>query len=156
MKKKARHLKEHYRDVEKRVRNFDLDLLDQSWYSLWHTHLDWNGLSNYNQKHRKIHIQYYLEILDKIEVLTKGSMKKFQTWILLSGQEGAYDAVYFHTENPYTDFPYKLDNIKWYAEIPSFLINVVDLSKFNVGRLKHEDGYSYFIQKKGLGQGIGN
>lgn len=155
MKKKARELKKHYRNVERAVRIFDLDLSDESWYSLWHTHLDRDGLTSISLKHRKIHIQYYLEILEKIERLTIGSKKKFQTWIML-GNEGFYDAIYFHTQNPQTDFPYKLDNIKWDVEIPSMFVNLLDLSKFCVGRIEHEDGYSYIIQKKGLGQDISN
>lgn len=156
MKKKARDFKKHYRDIQRRIRNFDIDLSEESWYNLLHTHLDWEGITNFSLKHRKIHIQYYIEILNKIERITTGSKRRFQTWILLYGNEGFYDSIYFHTENPYTDFPYKLDNINWNAEMPEMLSNVLDLSRFSIGRLEHEDGYSYIIQKKGLGDKIGD
>lgn len=64
-----------------------------------------------------------------------------------------YDAIYFHTENPHGNFPYYLDNIKWNIEIPSMLLDVVDLSELNVGVIKNEkeNSSSYIIQKKALG-----
>ncbi len=85
MKKKTRDLKKQYRYIERQLKEFELDLSDNSWYNLWHTHLDWNGITNVSLKHRKNHILYYIRILDKIEKLTSDNKRDFQTWILIDG-----------------------------------------------------------------------
>lgn len=156
MKKRTRDLKKHYRIVERELREFEVDLSNESWYDLWHTHLDNDGLTNVSQKHRKIHILYYLKILKKIEMLTSNNERAFQTWILLDGHEGYYDAVYFHSKNPHNDFPIKFDNVIWNTEVPRVLEHLADLSKFNIGKFKidEEKAYSYIIQKKGLGLSV--
>ena len=156
MKKRTRDLKKHYRVVERKLRNFEVDFSNGSWYNLWHTHLDNDGFTNVSQKHRKIHILYYIEILEKIEKLTSNNEREFQTWILLDGYEGFSDAIYFHSKNPHTDFPIKFDKVIWSAKLPPMLDTLIDLSKFNIGKFKVDDenAYSYIIQKKGLGLSI--
>jgi len=153
LKKKTRDLKKHYRSVERDLRNFDFDLSEESWYRMYHIHLDWDGVTSKSDKHRKVHILYYLKIFDKIKKQVNGYERKFQTWIYLDGIDGVDDAIYFHTENPECDFPYWLDNIEWNIEIPRILIGLLDLSEFNIGVIRdvEEGAHSYIIQKKGLG-----
>jgi hypothetical protein len=153
MKKKTRDLKKHYRRVERDFRDFNINLSEESWYRMWHIHLDWDGVTSVSNKHRKIHIQYYLNIFEKIENQTNNIDRMFQTWIYLNGSDGYYDALYFHTENPECDFPFWLDNIEWNIEIPRILLGLLDLQKFNIGLIRNvEEGtHSYIIQKKGLG-----
>lgn len=157
MKKKTRALKKHYRGVEYKVRNFEVDLSEDSWCRMWHEHLDWHGITLVSYKHRKIHIMYYLKIIEKIELETKDSKRDFQTWIYLDKHDGTNDAIYFHTDNPEGNFPLVLDSIEWSVEVPTMLMELLDLSKFNVGEIKDEKGNvcSYIIQKKGLGLEIG-
>lgn len=153
MKKITRDLKKHYRGVERDLRDFNIDLSEESWYRMWHIHLDWYGITSTSDKHRKIHILYYLKIFDKIDRQTEENKRDFQTWINLDGRDGVDDALYFHTENPECDFPYLLDNVEWNIEVPSILVGLLDLSKFNIGVLKDKDEnvHSYIIQKKGFG-----
>lgn len=153
MKKKTRDLKKHYREVERELRYFNIDLSKESWYRMWHTHLDWYGITSVSVKHRRIHILYYLKIMEKIETQTRHNKRLFQTWIYLDGYGGYCDAIYFHTENPEGDFPYWLDNIEWNKKIPPILIGLLDLSKFDIGILKskRDNIDSYIIQKKELG-----
>lgn len=154
MSKRMRNLKKHYRSVEKQIREFNIDLSDESWYNLYHTHLDMYGITNNSQKHRKKHIQYYIDLLEKIERLTIQSKRDFQTWIFLDWKEGMYDAIYFHTENPHSDFPYSLDSINWNTEIPHTFSSLFDLSKYIFGKIENQNGCLYIIQKKGLGKAI--
>lgn len=155
MNKKTRDLKKHYRIVEKEIRGFVLDVYDGSWYNQWHTHLDWYGITNNSQRHRRNHVHYYLLMLEKIEQQTKEYNKEFQTWIFLDGKEGAYDAIYFHTENPYSDFPYLVDNIEWNIEVPNMLSSILDLSIYRLGKVEFDNGNYYFIiQKNGLGKSL--
>ncbi|MEG2656921.1 MAG: hypothetical protein RSA29_14595 [Clostridium sp.] len=152
MNKKTRYLKKHYRGVKSELRDFDIDLSEESWYSFWHLHLDFDGVTDLSQKHRKIHIQYYLKMLEKIDKLSTTSQRDFQTWIHLNGNEGHNDALYFHTKNPHNDFPIIFDNIEWNIKTSTLLEGLIDLSIFNLGRIKNEeDIYSYIIQKNDLG-----
>ncbi|GAA0085293.1 hypothetical protein UT300007_17320 [Clostridium sp. CTA-7] len=153
MKNKSRVLKQHYRNVEREVRDFRIDISENSWYKLWHTHLDWNGITSSSSKHRKNHILYYFKIFDKIEEQTKGVKREFQTWIFLDKNDGIDDAIYFNTKSPNEEFPYNLDNIEWNIEIPQILKGLLDLSKFTIGVVKDEKGEvaCYIIQKKELG-----
>ena len=153
MKKKTRDLKKHYREVERNIRNFNVDLSEESWYSMWHIHLDWDGITSESEKHRKIHILYYLKILEKVDIQTKGTKRKFQAWIYLDGCDGSDDAIYFHTDNPNGNFPYWLNNIELNIEMPQILIGLLDLSKFNISmiKLEKENVHSYIITKKDLG-----
>ncbi|QAA33943.1 hypothetical protein [Clostridium manihotivorum] len=156
MKKETRDLKKHYRHIEKTVRNFIIDLSEESWYGMWHAHLDWDGITSISDKHRKIHILNYIRIFDKIDEQTKESDRKFQTWIYLDGSNGYNDAIYFHTENPEIYFPYCLENVEWNKEIPKILIGLLNFSDYRIGVLKgsNENAHSYIIQKKGLGLDI--
>ena len=149
-----RSLKKHYRCSERKIREFHIDLSEGSWYSFWHYHLDWYGITNNSQKQRKRHIQYYIDLLEKIESLTMRYNRDFQTWILLDGKAGMYDAIYFHTENPNADFPYKSDQTDWNTELPHDYEPLFDLSKYTFGKMENENGYSYIIQKRGLGRVI--
>ncbi|WP_139355774.1 hypothetical protein [Clostridium felsineum] len=153
MNKKTRNLKKHYRGIKRELREFNIDMSKESWYGMWHIHLDWDGITSTSDKHRKLHILYYLKIFDRIDNQTNGSNREFQTWIYLDKHDGVDDALYFHTENPECDFPYRLENIEWNVEIPSILKDLLYLSNFNIGRLKakKENEHSYIIQKKGLG-----
>lgn len=155
MKKKTRNLKKHYRNVERELREFYIDLSEESWYRMWHIHLDWYGVTSVSNKHRKIHIMYYLKFFEKIHLQTKGNKRDFQTWIYLDGYDGTCDAIYLHTENPEGDFPYWSDNVEWNIKIPPILLGILDLSEFNVGVIREEENvHSYIIQKKGLGLNI--
>ncbi|KGK84818.1 hypothetical protein [Clostridium sp. HMP27] len=152
MKKRTRDLKKHYRSIERQLRNFNIDLCEKSWYQMWHNHLDWEGITTTSNKHRRIHVLYYLKFLDKIEMQAKENKRNFQTWIYLSGDDGIYDAIYFHTRNPYSEFPIRFENIDWDVEIPPILKDLIDLSRFKIGKLSgEEDEHSYIIQKIGLG-----
>lgn len=158
MKKRTRDLKKHYRNIERTLRDFNIDLSEESWYRMWHIHLDWDGITSLSDKHRKIHILYYTKILNKINDQTRRNKRDFQTWIYLDGGDGTNDALYIHTRNPEDDFPYCLDNIEWDTEIPPILIGLLDLSTFYIWKFKgkKENMPSYIIQKRELGLKIEN
>ena len=81
--KKYRGLRRRYKLIGRKLDDFVLYLDDDSWYSFFHIHLDWKGITDYSAKNRRSHIKWYLHFLDKIEILTKDKSKLFQTWIIL-------------------------------------------------------------------------
>jgi len=161
LKKITRDLKKHYRGIERDIRNFNIDLSSENWYNGWHHHLDFNGFSDISYKHRKIHMSYYLKLLNKIEILTKDCTKEFQTWIFIDGEWGGYDAIFIHTQNPHSDFPMIINDIEFSGELPNFLTGLFDITKYAIVRFNHEyldddtnetkHKKSYIIQKIGLG-----
>jgi hypothetical protein len=154
MKKKTRDLKKYYRGLEAELADFDIDMSDESWYNMWHTHLDWTGMTTFSNNHRVRHIQYYVMMINKIEQLTKNSITEFQAWIYIDNNDGGMDAIYFHTNNPHSKFPFRLEGIELNFKIPHYITSSIDLKKFNIGRYRIENGYSYFIEKKELGVSV--
>jgi hypothetical protein len=161
MKKLTRDLKKHYRDVKRKVREFEINLSDDSWYNVAHWHLDMPGFSDINTKHRKNHFMYYKKLLDTIEIQTRGSSRNFQTYIFIDGEWGGYDAIFFHTKNPHSDFPMVFENIQFDIVIPAFINEIFDDTMYRVGKIdvdyidedtnEHKSKTDYIIQKNGLG-----
>ncbi|MDU7476853.1 MAG: hypothetical protein E7L01_26445 [Paenibacillus macerans] len=150
--KKYRGLRRRYKLIGRKLDDFVLYLDDDSWYSFFHIHLDWKGITDYSAKNRRSHIKWYLHFLDKIEILTKDKSKLFQTWIILDSGFGSADAIYFHTENPHSEFPIKFNDFEWDAQENELLKGLIDWDKYDLGRCYYKNEYySYCIQKKGLG-----
>jgi len=148
VRKITRDLKKQYRRLERYLRTLSIDLSDDSWYHHWHLHLDWDGFSHM-EKHRRRHLWYYKQMLDKIEILTEGSRRAFQTYILVDGEDSIYDALFLHTSNPHSAFPLLLDGVDFSAPVPPVLEGLLDTCQYVVGRMEYRG--SYIIQKKGLG-----
>lgn len=150
--KKFRGLRRRYKKIQSRLDNLVVNLNEESWYNFYHIHLDWKGITDYSTKNRRSHIKWYLAFLDKIEDLTRGQNKPFQTWIILDSGLASADAIYFHTENPHGEFPIKFDDYEWDIQANELLKDIIDLDKYNLGRCLYKDEfYTYCIQKKGLG-----
>lgn len=150
--KKFRGLRRRYRRIDKKLNEINLTLDEESWYNGYHIHLDRKGLTDDSIKNRRNHIKKYLQFLDKIELLTKDSKRLFQTWILVDSGFGSSDAIYFHTENPYNNFPIKFEQFDWNVEPIEFLIGLIDLQVYVLGRMyDHTGQFTYCIQKRGLG-----
>ncbi|AKG36180.1 hypothetical protein [Paenibacillus durus] len=105
--KKTRGLKKHYRRIRKNLINIPLHLDDkESWYNMWHVHVEGKGISNISLKHRRSHIKELLNFLDGVEDHSRNSKLPFQTWIHIDAESGTCDSLYIHTPNPHTEYPY--------------------------------------------------
>lgn len=93
-----------------------------------------------------------MNLLDKVQVLTKDSSKDFQSWIYFDGETGTNDAIYFHTENPNrNDFPIILREVEWDVELPDILCGIINENDFDIARSMFEGQISFYIYKKRLG-----
>jgi hypothetical protein len=54
--KKFRGKKRYYRNLRNRTMHYSLNLSDDSWFDMWHTHLDWSGKGNQGLKPRRDHL----------------------------------------------------------------------------------------------------
>jgi hypothetical protein len=147
---KRRYFRNLWREVT--VEHYDLDFGKESWFDLWHTHLDFYGFGNNSLKirreHIKAHIALYKGLLEKLQTFEK----PYQSWIELVDEDTGLDAVYIHTPNPNEDnFPIKIENLNWDCIIPKYFRDLINPKEFNVGHYKQESINIYIIQSKNKG-----
>ncbi|MFC5453206.1 hypothetical protein [Paenibacillus aestuarii] len=152
---KIRGKRRYYRKIEKSIQNFKHHLSEEtSWYNKWHIHFDAKGISE-KVKDRRSHIKHYIELLQKISGSDLSNSKPFQVWIFLDSEYPTCDALYLHTPNPHSSFPFINQSIAWLSdekEIPQILKGIVNLIEFEVGEYRHFDGNTdYFIRMVNLG-----
>lgn len=115
--KKIRGLKRYYRNLGDYsfLENLDFSGGQNSWFDLYHFHIDNTGLGNKSWKSRKQHLDALFSIAEKFEDKLKNYSKDFQYWIIISENDSCEDSIYIHTENPNgSDFTtsFGFDNIK--------------------------------------------
>ena len=152
--KKFRGKKRYFRNMwhHANAECYDLDFGNESWFDLWHTHLDFYGHGNNDLKirreHCKAHIALYLDLLEKLQTLDQ----PYQSWFEIVSEDAGLDAIYIHTPNPNADnFPLKIDNINWNCAVPHYLIDVIDLDKFTIGQYQWNATNNYIVQSKNNG-----
>ncbi|MFE6799851.1 hypothetical protein [Paenibacillus chitinolyticus] len=155
---KIRGKRRYYRKIEKRIQNFNHHLsVETSWYNMWHIHFDGKGISE-NVKDRRSHIKHYIKLFQKINTSDLSNSKPFQAWIFLDSEYPTCDALYLHTSNEHSSFPFINKDIVWLSEekeIPEILKGIVDLIEFEVGEYRHSDGKTdYFIRMVNLGMSL--
>lgn len=122
-----------------------MDFGKDSWFDIWHSHLDFQGHGNsgiiIRREHIKAHIALYESLLKRLETFEK----PFQSWVGIDDQDAGSDVVYIHIPNPNEDnFPLRIANINWLVELPLYFKDLIDPKKFEVGKFKggrHERGY---------------
>jgi hypothetical protein len=149
--KKFRGQKRYYRNLELNADKFILDLSEDCWYDMWHTHIDWRGYSEISWKHHRLHIKILLEMFNKALNQLENYSKPYQIFIFIDFNNGSSDAIYFHTPSPQNKFPMKIDEIEWGIKPPIEFVDLIDLEKFQVGRLIKVDEKNYFIISKNHG-----
>ena len=150
MNKRTRDYKQQDRRAAHTAKYFQVSFEQSKWYDFWHEHLDWWGYVVNQPKRRKKYMEYYLQMLEKVEMQASVSDKPFQTWIHVS-EDGHTDALFFHTQNPTDDFPYRDDDIAWDAKLPDWLQGMIDPEQYRYAKMTYEGLVQYVIQKKGLG-----
>ncbi|MBB5181551.1 hypothetical protein HNQ44_003016 [Planomicrobium koreense] len=152
--KKLRGKKRYFRNLQKEVatEHLRLDFGKDSWFDLWHTHLDFHGHGNSSMKirreHIKAHIGLYRSLLERLESFEK----PFQSWVEIDDHDAGSDAVYIHTPNPNEDnFPLKIANVKWAVDLPYYFKDLIDPKEFDAGYYRSGLERGYIIQSKMFG-----
>lgn len=152
--KKFRGKRRYFRNLWRETRETQdhLDFGEETWFDLWHRHLDFCGVGNSSLKirreHIKAHIALYNSLLERLEPLEI----PYQSWIELNNENAESDAVYIHTSNPNEDnFPFEIKNINWDCTVPKEFKDLINLSDFKVGQYKWESNSGYLIQSKNFG-----
>lgn len=106
--KKRRGLKRYYRKLNKlNVCDDWLDALseDDTWFNLAHEHFDWSGYGNISWKEHREHLNVLFDNFSTIEQRMKGINRPIQLFAVIHVNDSEQDALYFHTPNPYSDYP---------------------------------------------------
>ena len=115
-RKRFRGQRRYYRALEHVARRYRLP--DSPWVNLSHTHVDWHGHSNLGGRHRRAHLRALFVMLDRAHAQLTASGRPWQLWLLLH-PDGSRDALYVHSENPHTPFPFAFEGVDWIAPPPA-------------------------------------
>lgn len=106
--KKKRGLRRYFRNLGSCffVESLDFSGGNQSWFDLYHIHVDGTGFGNKSWRSRKQHLDALFRIAGRVEAKLANLPVEFQYWIQVSECDSSEDAVYIHTANPNgTEFP---------------------------------------------------
>jgi len=151
MMKKLRGKRRYFKNLWSLVENYQLHVENDSWYDLWHRHLDFRGLGNCSLKVRREHIKAHIVLYSNFLRQLESFNKPYQSWICIHEEDSGADAVYVHTPNPnINDFPIKFDFIKWDCKVPDSFSDLIDFNKYKVGYYESEYEQIYYIQSKDI------
>lgn len=107
--KKRRGLKRYYKKLHQ-CNKWDYWCNELSNLSNWcnyaHQHFDWKGYGDICWKERKEHLDILFKHFSMIGHRLKNVERTFQMFAILHLNDSGQDALYFHTPNPYTKYPY--------------------------------------------------
>lgn len=123
-----------------------------SWFDLWHTHLEWDGAGSQSWSLRSKHLEQLLEVYQQLSTKLQGYPHPYQLWIEIDENDAAGDAVYLHTPNPNADnFPiqYKLSDLPHFVfqELKQFVSGL----NLSIKGVKTQDGNVYFLYDERIG-----
>ncbi len=123
-------------------RNRDqLDIDPADWFHGWHAH-DWNYEDDEYadfQAHLEEIEAMFTVVCDKAQLIAG----EHQAWIYLDADSPLQDAVYLHTPNPHSDYPWIFDHVEWGACMPKKYDRLA--AGRECGIYRDEDGPAYYI-----------
>lgn len=132
--KKLRGKKRYYRKLFARATNYRLKLTEDSWFDMWHTHLDWLGIGDRGMKPRKQHILALFELHTNLCTQLQLFSKPYQIWITIHKKDSGQDAVFVHSPNENrNEFPYKFSHVTWNCSVPQLLEGIYNVNEFDIG-----------------------
>jgi hypothetical protein len=124
-----------------------------SWFDLWHTHVDWDREGSKHWEKRKKFLLELIVLYGQYKAELKRYPGNYQLWISIDDIDSGQDAVYIHTKNPNADnFPIKVPgdkDIKTKSKELKYFLETID---FEIIRYETEDGDIYYLFEKGTGE----
>ncbi len=100
--RKFRGKKRHFRKMLRKAGDFELH--ESPWWNYWHYHADWEGWGNLRWAYRREGLRALALVFRRIA--QRPPAEPFQLWICLDGADAGQDAVYLHSPNPHSPFPF--------------------------------------------------
>jgi hypothetical protein len=135
------------------INTLDFSGGNNSWFDLWHTHLDWNGEGNKSWQKREKYLTKHIELYHKLSEKLKTYPHPFQLWVEIDEEDADQDAVYIHTPNPNEDnFPLTISS----AELPAYAIpelkRFIEQQELSVKGIKTQGGNVYLLYNEHIGR----
>jgi hypothetical protein len=143
-----------FRVIVKKEANRNLPYFGfNSWFDLWHCHIDWYGQGMLSKLHRRIQLHALFYVMRKIHKYIQHNKTRYQIFTVVYEKHSENDAVYIHTENLNgTPFPCDLKVDIWLQKTPFWLERYISLENYIIGESLYEGKKTYIIQKKPLFQ----
>jgi hypothetical protein len=111
------------RSAEHNLNRVDLN----SWFDLWHTHIDWRSKGNRSLETRLAAANLTYTVLQLAENKAKERTAPIQVWAICCTNT-ADNAIYYHTPNDNgSEYPYAFEGVAW-GIIPSNELKFVSVS----------------------------
>ncbi len=128
----------------------DLDRVDiNSWFDLWHTHIDWKSKGNKCPETRLAAANLTYSVFQLAEQKAKARTAPIQLWAIFYSDTGR-NAIYYHTPNDNgSDFPFAFEGVTWGIE-PSNELKSIPLSPHHEWGVytASDDEISYFLRPR--------
>lgn len=128
---------------------------ENSWFDLWHTHVDWKGEGNKNFKTRLGYLKQLLIEFENLKTKLSKYPNNFQTWIVIDELDSSEDSIYIHTKNPNSEnFPLKIPNKKSWNTNNQDLSNFMAQTGMEIIEVEYFDGKVFYLFDKNYGEPI--
>jgi hypothetical protein len=134
------------RQFRKAVRDLDHVNFD-SWFDLWHTHIDWNSKGNRFLEQRRRAAALTYDAYQYALARAKARTEPIQVWAQFCENTGD-NAVYVHTPNRNgTRFPYVFEDTVWGVAAPPELEHITLAPGFELGKMQFQSEVSYVLRE---------
>lgn len=125
------------------------------WCNFSHQHFDWKGYGDIRWKERKAHLSVLFTHFSIIADYMTNQTRPYQMFAVINLKDSGQDALFFHTPNPYSDFPYKVNRYTSGITPGSnpLIGYLIDLENqgYTILTTGHE---SFIVYKKGIGESL--
>lgn len=125
-----------------------VDRLDpESWFDLWHTHVDWNGRGHSSAEHRQMVNAVAVRVLCYLEARLAQRGAAVQLWAHLS-EDTMDTGIYAHSANPNgTSFPAAFPNLDWQLALPAEVAAILPATH-RAGTASYDGSTRYVVQRQ--------
>ena len=132
-------------NLEKLIESLDFSGGPNSWFNLWHTHVDWDGKGSKDWETRRQNIGLLVELFKIVKNRLINYPKPFQLWILISEGDRSQNALYLHSPNPNEDnFPIRVKKENELCQNDKNLKNYLEKLEFKIVMSEFENELQYF------------
>ena len=140
---------DYFRAMRKDAEAFELPS-GSEWFNLSHHHVDWESRGDYSPEKRRACIEAILLVFEAAVSQSKSLSLPCQVWALLDPADSGQDAVYFHTPNPHTAYPYEFEGVIWNGQRPALLEGVSLPAEVDVGVSRTSEAGGIWLRRRAV------
>lgn len=114
-----------------------------------HWHVDWHGIGNLRWRDRREHLVALFTMFRRLLAQVEGWTTPHQVWVHIDPYDGSNDSVNVHTPRPdRDDFPHGFEGVRWGAEVPERLRDLVSDPTWEFGRFESTEGTGLLVRRR--------